>query len=89
MNLIVLHFATSLQVKRLAPKAKKVRMDHPFILGFCQHVTFYIVFATICSVFQKNDFLKLLLYSNSFCISDSNIADPRLLLFQNGLILKL
>ena len=34
MDLRFLHFPTSLQVKRLAPKGKKMRMDHPFILGF-------------------------------------------------------
>ncbi len=40
MDLRFLHFPTSLRVKRLAPKGKKMRMDHPFILGFCQDVTF-------------------------------------------------
>ena len=47
MDLRVLRFPTSLRVKRLAPKGKKVRMDHPFILGFCQNVTFDIVFTII------------------------------------------
>ena len=50
MDLHFLHFPTSLQVKRLAPKGKKMRMDHPFILGFRQNVFFDIVF-TIISLF--------------------------------------
>jgi len=53
MDLRVLHFPTSLQVKQLAPKGKKVRMDHPFILGFCQNVTFDIVFTIIVSYFPE------------------------------------
>ena len=40
MDLHFLHFSNFLHVKRLAPKGKKMRMDHPFILGFCQNVTF-------------------------------------------------
>ena len=40
MDLRFLHFPTSLQVKRPRPKGNKMRMDHPFILGFCQNVTF-------------------------------------------------
>ena len=54
MDLRFLHFPTSLRVKRLAPKGKKMRMDHPFILGFCQHVTFDMVFTIIFSLFGKN-----------------------------------
>ena len=54
MDLHFLHFPTSLQVKRLAPKGKKMRMDHPFILGFCQNVTFDMVFTIICSLFGQN-----------------------------------
>ena len=38
MDLPFLHFPTSLQVKRPPPKGKKMRMDHPFILCFCQNV---------------------------------------------------
>ena len=34
MDLHFLHFPTFLQVKRLAPKGKQMRMDHPFILVF-------------------------------------------------------
>ena len=34
MDLRILHFPTSLQVKRPRPKGKKMRMDHPFILVF-------------------------------------------------------
>ena len=60
MDLSFLHFPTSLQVKRLASKGKKMRMDHPFILGFCQNVTFYMVFTINFNVFGKSHFLKLL-----------------------------
>ncbi len=54
MDLRFLHFSTSLQVKRPRPKGKKMRMDHPFILGFCQNVSFYIVFTTIFHFFGQN-----------------------------------
>ena len=54
MDLRFLHFPTSLRVKRLAPNGKKMRMDHPFILGFCQNVTFDIGFIIICSFIRKN-----------------------------------
>ena len=52
MDLPFLHFPTSLQVKRLAPKGKKMRMDHLFILGFCQNLTFDMVF-TIVFIFLE------------------------------------
>ena len=54
MDLRFLHFPTSLQVKRPPPKGKKMRMDHPFILGFCQNVTFDSVFTIIFSLFGQN-----------------------------------
>ena len=47
MDLRFLHFPTSLQVKRPRPKGTKMRMDHPFILGFCQNLIFDIVFTVI------------------------------------------
>ena len=47
MDLRVLHFPTSLHVKRLAPKGKKMRMDQPFILVFCRNVIFDSVFTII------------------------------------------
>ena len=53
MDLRFLHFPTSLRVKRLAPKGKKMRMDHPFILGFCQNVTFDTVFTIVFSFVRK------------------------------------
>ena len=53
MDLHFLHFPTSLHVKRPRPKGKKMRIDHPFILGFCQNLTFYIVFTIIFQVFRK------------------------------------
>ena len=83
MDLHFLHFPTSLHVKRLAPKGKKMRMDHPFILGFCQNVTFDMVFTIIFPLSGKTHFLKLLSYFNTFVYLRFNIGDPRLLLFQN------
>ena len=65
MDLRVLHFPTSLQVKRSRPKGKKMRMDHPFILVVCQNVTFDMV-STIVVPFGKNNFLKLLSHFNNF-----------------------
>ena len=84
MELRFLHFPTSLHVKRLAPKGKKMRMDHPFILGFSQNVTFDIVFTIIFSlVREKTTFLNYCHLLIILCISDSNMGNPRLLLFQN------
>ena len=54
MDLPSFYFPTSLQVKRLAPKGNKMRMDHPFILGFCQNVTFYIAFNIMFPFFSEN-----------------------------------
>ena len=54
MDLRFLHFPTSLQVNKLDPKGNKMRMDHPFILGFCQNVTFDMVFTIIFSLFGQN-----------------------------------
>ena len=54
IDLRFLHFPTSLQVKRPPPKGKKMHMDHPFILGFCQNVTFDMVFTIMFSLFGKN-----------------------------------
>ena len=53
MDLRFLYFPTSLQVKRPPSKGKKMRMDHPFILGFCQNVTFDMVFTIIFHFFRK------------------------------------
>ena len=54
MDVRSLHFPTSLQVKRLALKRKKMRMDQSFILGFCQNLTFDMVFTIIFSLFGQN-----------------------------------
>ena len=54
MDLRFLHFPTSLHVKRPRPRGKKMRMDHPFILGFCQNVNFDMVFTIIFSLFREN-----------------------------------
>ena len=66
MDLRFLHFPTSLQVNKLAPKGKKMRMDHPFILGFCQNVTFDMVFMIVFIFWEKNNFIKFLSYFNHF-----------------------
>ena len=60
MDLHFLHFPTSLHVKRLAPKGKKMRMDHPFILGFCQHVVVYIVFTITFALLRKNKLSQII-----------------------------
>ena len=65
MGLHFLHFPTSLQVKRLAPKGKEMRMDHPFILGVYQNVTFYIIFTINFHFVGKTHVLKLISYFNS------------------------
>ena len=59
MDPCVLHFPTSLQVKKPRPKGQKMRMDHPFILGFCQNVTVYNVFTFIFHFVGKHNFLSL------------------------------
>ena len=67
MDLRFLHFPTSLHVKKPRPKGKKMRMDHPFILGCCQNLTFDMVFTIIFHLFVgKTNFLKLLSYFNHF-----------------------
>ena len=66
MDLHFLHFPTSLQVKRPRPKGKKMRMDHPIILVFCQNVTCDTVFTIIFQFFGKAYFLKLLSCFNHF-----------------------
>ena len=40
--------------KKLALKAKKMRMDTPFTLGLCQNVTFDIVFIMIFQFWWQN-----------------------------------
>ena len=81
MDLRFLHSPTSLHVKKPRPKGKKVRMDHPFILGFCQNLTFDIVFTICFPLFSENptfsNYCHILII---LCISDSNIGDPILLL---------
>ena len=54
MDLRFLHFPTSRRVKRPRPKENKMRMDHPFILGFCQNIIFDMVLTIIFPFFRKN-----------------------------------
>ena len=63
-----------------------MRMDHPFILGFCQKLTFDMVFTIFVPfVVGKPTFLNYCHILIILCISDSKMGDPRLLLllFQN------
>ena len=61
-----------------------MRMDHPFILGFCQILTFDIIFTIIFHFFlKKPTFLNDCHILIILCISDSKMGDPRLLLLQN------
>ena len=84
MDLRFLHFPTFLHVKRLAPKGKKMRMDHPFILGFCQNVTFDKgIYNHVVIFSEKPTFLNYCHILIILCISDSKIGDPILSLFQN------
>ena len=84
MELRFLHFPTSLQVKKLAPKGKKMRIDHPFILVFWKRVTFYIIFIMCFQCLgETTTFLNYCQILIILCISDSNIGDPISLLFQN------
>ena len=61
-----------------------MRVDHPFILGFCQHLTFYMVFIIIFFIFlffwAKPTFFNYCLILIVVCVSDSNMGDPKLLL---------
>ena len=66
MDLHFLHFPSSLHVKRPRPKGKKMRMDHPFILGFCQNLTLILYLPSFFHFFGKTYFLKLLSYFNHF-----------------------
>ena len=66
MDLRFLRLSTSLHVKKLAPKGKKMRMDHLFILVFCQNVTFRLYLPSFLNLFGKANFLKLLSYFNHF-----------------------
>ena len=80
MDLRFLHFPTSLRVKRPRPKGKKMRMDHPFILGFCQIVTFDSIYNLFSHFLRKTTFLNYCHILIILCISDSNMGTPRLLL---------
>ena len=60
-----------------------MRMDHPFILGVCQHFSFYIVFVIFFHVPGNTHFLNLLSYFYSFVYLRFKYGTPRLLLFQN------
>ena len=80
MDLRILHFPTSLQVKRPRPKGKKMRMDHPFILGFC-HLSLLILY--LLSFFHflvKTHFPELLSYFNSFVYLRFKYGNPQIII---------
>ena len=80
MDLPFLHFSTSLQVKRLAPKGTKMRMDHPFILDLCENVTLDIVCTISFSFFRKTNFLNLLSYLNHFVYLRFKYGKPQIII---------
>ena len=80
MELAFLHFPTSLQVKRPPPKGKKMRMDHPFILGFCQNVTFDMVFTIMFYFFVTTHFRKLVSQFNSFVYLRFKYGRPQIII---------
>ena len=80
MDLPFLDLPTSLHVKRLAPKGKKMHMDYPFILGFCQDVIFDIVFTIFSATFGDTHFLNLVSYSNSFVYLRFKYGKPHIII---------
>ena len=80
MDLHFLYFPTSLQVKRLAPKGQKMRMDHPFILGFCQNVILYIVFTRFVQLLGKQTTFFNELYFNSFVYPRFKYGRPHIII---------
>ena len=61
-----------------------MRMDQPFILGFCQNVIFDMLFTIMFFIFsEKNKFLNLLSLVNHFVYLRFKYRSPILLLFQN------
>ena len=87
MDLHFLYYPTSLRVKRPAPKGKKMRMDHPFILGSVNISVCILYLQSVFISFEKpkKHFLKLLSYFNHFVYLRFKMGDPilLLLLFQN------
>ena len=48
-------------------------MDHPFILGVCQHLSFYIVFTSIFQFFGQNPLSSITVLFYIFCVSPIQI----------------
>ena len=67
-------------MKRPPPKGKKVRMDHPFILGVCQNLTFYNIFTIIFQLVCQNPLFKLLSYFNSCVYLRSIYRRPHIII---------
>ena len=59
-----------------------MRMDHPFILGVCQNVTFDIVCTMQFHVFPggREHFLKLVSYLNSFMYLRFKYGRPQIII---------
>ena len=73
-------FSNLSKVKRPRPKGKKMRMDHPFILGFCQNLTLYFVCSTFSHFLVKTNFLKLLLDFNYFVYPRFKNGRPQIII---------
>ena len=48
-------------------------MDHPYILGFCQNLTFYIVFIIIVHLCGQNQLSSITVLFEQFCVSPIQI----------------
>ena len=57
-----------------------MRMDHPFILDFCQNLTFCVVPTIIFNFLGKTNFLQLLSYFNSFVYLRFKYGRPQIII---------
>ena len=84
MDLRVLHFPTSLQVKRPPPQRKKDARGPSLHIRFLWKSNFlYCIYHHFSTFWAKPTFFNYCLILIVLCISDSNMGDPKLLLFQN------
>ena len=85
MDLRFLHFPTSLQVKRLAPQTKKNAHGPSLHIRFLSTCHFlYCIYNHLPTFGDKPTLLNQCRILIVLCISDSNMGDPKLLLFQNN-----
>ena len=57
-----------------------MRMDHPFILDFCQNLTFCVVATIIFNFLGKTHFLQVLSYFNSFVYLRFKYGRPHIII---------